>query len=144
MLSRNKFFRILLISLLLMTLFSTTASAAKKVAIKTPLDGAEVSGLVTISGTGSGADTEVSIDGGPWFATSGGKSWSIDWDTLMESNDTHEIIVQYSDGSSTDSIMVTVNNGSSGPRLPVVGDVLINEAWKSVSGSRDLTPPARA
>ena len=58
MFTSKKIIRILLISLLLMLVFSSTASAAKKVAIKTPSDGAEVSGLVTISGTGSGADTE--------------------------------------------------------------------------------------
>ncbi|MEN8240296.1 MAG: lamin tail domain-containing protein [Chloroflexota bacterium] len=128
MFSSKKIIRILLISLLLMMLFSSTASAAKKVSIKNPSEGAEVSGLVTISGTGSGADTEVSIDGGAWQATSGGKDWSYDWDTTLETDESHTITVQYTDGSSSDSITVAVNNGgSSGPRAPVVGEVLINE-----------------
>ena len=52
----------------------------------------------------------------------------MDWDTSLETDGSHTITAQYTDGSSTDSITVTVNNGgSSGPRPPVIGEVLINE-----------------
>jgi beta-lactamase superfamily II metal-dependent hydrolase len=125
---RRNYSNVLLITLVLAMLFSTTASAAKKVGISSPTSGEEVSGVLTITGTGSGADTEVSIDGGPWYATSGGKAWSYDWDTTTVPDGPHTITAQYTDGSSSDSVDVTVyNGGSSGPRSPVPGEVLVNE-----------------
>ena len=118
--------------LLVMLVFSLTAAgsalAAKPVAIKTPINGATVSGLVEISGTGSGTDTAVSIDGGAWQATSGGKAWTFSWDTTAYADGSHTIVVQYTDGSSSASITVTVSNGGSSTyRSPVAGEVLINE-----------------
>jgi beta-lactamase superfamily II metal-dependent hydrolase len=125
---RRNYSNVLLITLVLAMLFSTTASAAKKVSISSPTSGEEVNGVLTITGTGSGADTEVSIDGGPWYATSGGKAWSYDWDTTTVPDGPHTITAQYTDGSSSDSVDVTVyNGGSSGPRAPVPGEVLVNE-----------------
>lgn len=118
-----------LLVVLLVSLMSVgTALAVKPISIKTPSDGATVSGVVEISGTGGGADSEVSIDGGTWQATSGGKAWAFSWDTTAYSDGTHTITAQYTDGSSSASISVTVTNGGGSTyRSPVAGEVLINE-----------------
>ena len=119
--------RALAIALVMVLLTSSVALAAKPVIIKTPISGEVVSGLYLITGTGGGAATQVSIDGGAWQATSGGKNWSFSWDTTIFSDGPHTVFARYTDGSGTTSVNVTVTNGSSGPRQPVIGEVLINE-----------------
>lgn len=117
----------LAIAVIMALLSSNTAFAAKPVTIKTPVSGEVVSGVYLVTGTGSGADTQVSIDGGAWQATSGGKSWSFSWDTTAYNDGAHTVSARYSDGSSSVSVDVTVANTVSGPRQPAAGDVLINE-----------------
>lgn len=117
----------LAIALIMALLSSNTAFAAKPVTIKTPVSGEIVSGVYLVTGTGSGADTQVSIDGGDWQATSGGKSWSFSWDTTAYTDGPHTVSARYSDGSSSVSVDVTVANTVSGPRQPATGEVLINE-----------------
>jgi len=126
-LNRSIWGRALTIALVMILLTSSVALAAKPVVIKTPINGEVVSGLYLVTGTGGGAATQVSIDGGTWQATSGGKNWSYSWDTTVFSNGPHTVSARYADGSSTTSVNVTVTNGSSGPRQPVIGEVLINE-----------------
>lgn len=126
-LNRSIWGRALTIALVMILLTSSVVLAAKPVVIKTPINGEVVSGLYLVTGTGGGAATQVSIDGGTWQATSGGKNWSYSWDTTVFSDDPHTVSARYADGSSTTSVNVTVTNGSSGPRQPAVGEVLINE-----------------
>ena len=73
--------RSLIVAMALTLMFSSVAFAVKPVSISSPDEGEVVSGLYVITGTCGGADTEVSIDGGAWQPTSGGRSWSLDWDT---------------------------------------------------------------
>lgn len=124
--NRSIWSRALAVALVLVLLTSNVALAGKPVAIKTPLNGETVSGVTLITGTGDGSATQVSIDGGAWQATSGGKSWSYSWDTTTVSDGAHTISAQYTSGSGTASINVTVAN-SVGPRQPEAGEVVINE-----------------
>ena len=117
----------LVIAIAMALLLPGVAYAVKPVSISTPISGEVVSGVYVVSGTGSGAATEVAVDGGAWQATSGGKNWTYSWDTSAYSDGPHTMVAQYTDGSSTDSVNVTVSNGSAGPRQPVSGEVLINE-----------------
>lgn len=119
--------RSLVIAIVVALLVSSVAFAAKPVAIKTPISGEVVSGVYLVTGSGGGAATQVSIDGGAWDAASGGKNWSYSWDTTAYGDGAHTVYARYADGSSTTSVDVTVANGSGGPRQPVAGEVLINE-----------------
>ncbi|HAL16483.1 MAG TPA: hypothetical protein DCP32_06935 [Anaerolineaceae bacterium] len=126
MFNRSKWGRALVIALVMVMLTTNVAQAGRPVAIVTPVSGATVSGSVAVTGTGSGAATRVAIDGGAWQATSGGKNWSYTWDTTLFSDGPHTVSAQYSDGTGTTSVNVTVAN-SAGPRAPVSGEVRINE-----------------
>lgn len=126
-LARTSWGKSLAIAILVAILVSSAAYAAKPVTIKTPISGEVVSGVYLVTGTGGGATTQVSIDGGAWQATSGGKNWSYSWDTTANSDGPHTVYARYADGSSTTSVNVTVSNAPSGPRQPVNGEVLINE-----------------
>ena len=120
--------RSLILALVVAFLLSSGAVAGKPAAIKTPIAGETVSGQYMITGTGGGADTEVSIGGGAWQATSGGKSWTFDWDTTAYADGSITIEARYIGVSSGDSVIVTINNGGgSTARPPVQGEVLINE-----------------
>ena len=125
--NRSVWGRALAIALIMALLTSNTVFAAKPVSLKTPVSGETVSGVYLVTGTGSGADTQVSIDGGVWQATSGGKSWSFSWDTTAYTDGPHTVSARYTDGSAPVSVNVTVTNTVSGPRQPVAGEVLINE-----------------
>jgi beta-lactamase superfamily II metal-dependent hydrolase len=125
--NRSIWGRALAIALVMVLLTSSAALAAKPVVIKTPISGEVVSGPYLVTGTGGGAATQVSINGGTWQATSGGKNWSYNWDTTIFNDGLHTVYARYADGSNTTSVNVTVANGSSGPRQPAVGEVLINE-----------------
>jgi len=127
MFNRSIWGKSLVIALVIVLLTTNVAQAAKPVAIKTPISGEIVSGSYVVTGTGGGAATEVSIDGEAWQATSGGKSWSYTWDTTLYSDSPHTVTARYTDGTSASSVNVTVANSASGPRKPVVGEVLINE-----------------
>lgn len=123
---------------LVMALLSTNAVyAAKPVSIKTPVSGETVSGIYLVTGTGDGRDTEVSIDSGAWQATSGGRSWSYNWDTALFSDGAHTVSARYLNDSVTTSVNVTVANAA-GPRPPVTGEVLINE-FVAASGTVQTT-----
>ena len=126
MFNRSKWGRALAIALVLVMLTTNVAQAGRPVAIVTPVSGATVSGSVVVTGTGGGAATRVAIDGGAWQATSGGKNWSYPWDTTLFSDGPHTVSAQYTDGTGTTSVNVTVAN-SAGPRAPVSGEVRINE-----------------
>ncbi|MHB8112959.1 MAG: lamin tail domain-containing protein [Bellilinea sp.] len=126
MFNRSKWGRALAIALVMVMLTTNVVQAARPVAIVTPVNGATVSGSFLVTGTGSGAATRVAIDGGAWQATSGGKNWSYTWDTTLFSDGPHTVSAQYSDGTGTTSVSVTVAN-STGPRAPVSGEVRINE-----------------
>lgn len=119
--------RSLALLLVIFLLAPGTAYAAKPVTIKTPTNNEIVSGVYMITGSGGGAATQVSIDGGVWAATSGGKNWSYSWDTTAYNNGAHTVYARYADGTSVVSVNVTVDNGSTGPRQPVAGEVVINE-----------------
>ena len=106
---------------------SMVSAAGKPVKITAPVEAETVSGVYVITGTGKGDPVEVAIDGGAWQAASGGKNWTFNWDTTAESDGAHTVTAQYTDGSSTDSVNVTVSNGGGSARPPVVGEVLINE-----------------
>lgn len=56
----------LVLALVFTLVFTSAAVAAKPLVIKTPADGATVSGLVSIEGGGAGNSVEVSISGGAW------------------------------------------------------------------------------
>lgn len=128
-LSRKKVGRIgLAILMIAMLVTSNTAYAARPVKITAPLGGEVVSGVYTVTGTGSGTPVEISINGGAWQATSGDKNWSYTWDTTAYTNGTYTLLARYTDDSSFFAVDVTVNNQvSNGPRVPVPGEVLINE-----------------
>ena len=88
--------------------------------ISHPLEGATVSGTVTISGKASDPDgnetlvrMEIRIDSGNWKNATGTTSWSYDWNTKKTSNGNHTIEVRAWDGinySSIDSIVLNVQN----------------------------------
>ncbi len=88
--------------------------------ISHPLEGATVSGTVTISGKASDPDgnetlakVEIRIDSGGWNTASGTTSWSYDWDTTTVSNGQYTIHAKSYDGqnySNETSITVTVDN----------------------------------
>lgn len=123
---------------LVVALFSTNAVyAAKPVAIKTPVNGETVSGIYLVTGSGDGRDTQVSIDGGAWQATSGGRNWTYNWDTTLTVDGPHTVSARYINDSVITSVNVTVVN-SAGPRLPVSGEVLINE-FVAASGTVQTT-----
>src|SRR3990172_10594571 len=109
--SFRTFWRIgLVVATILSVAVSSAAYAAKPVRIVTPVEGEVVSGTYLITGTGSGAPTQVSIDGGAWQNTSGGKNWSYSWDTTAYSDGPHWVLAQYADGTSPTAVNVTVSN----------------------------------
>ena len=109
--SFRTFWRIgLVVATILSVAVSSAAYAAKPVRIVTPVEGEVVSGSYLITGTGSGAPTQVSIDGGAWQNTSGGKNWSYSWDTTAYSDGPHWVLAQYADGTSPTAVNVTVSN----------------------------------
>lgn len=119
--------RSVVLMLVMVLLAPGTTYAARPVSIKTPTNNEIVSGVYMITGNGGGAATQVSIDGGAWVATSGGKNWSYSWDTTAYTNGAHTVYARYADGTSMTSVNVTVDNGSTNLRQPVVGEVVINE-----------------
>lgn len=123
---RSLWSKALTLTLVIVLLTANAALAAKPIAITTPTNNETVSGVYLVTGTGSGAATQASIDGGAWQSTSGGKNWSYSWDTTLYGNGSHTVTARYTDGSSSASRTVTVSNVSS-PRPPVAGEVLINE-----------------
>ncbi len=133
MFNRSKWGKALVIALVMVMLTTNVAQAARPVAIVTPVSGGTASGSFLVTGTGSGAATQVAIDGGAWQSTSGGKNWSYTWDTALFSNGSHTVSAQYTDGTSTTSVNVTVANDT-GPRAPIMGEVLINE-FVAVNGT---------
>jgi hypothetical protein len=118
----------IILAVVLALLVSNAALAAKPLVIKTPSQNEVVSGVYTITGGGKGDPVEVSISGSAWQLTAGGKSWTYDWDTTAYADGPHTISVRYVGDTSTVSVDVTVQNGgSSGPRMPDAGEVLVNE-----------------
>ncbi|MFA5836111.1 MAG: lamin tail domain-containing protein [Bellilinea sp.] len=126
MFNRSIWGKAIIIALVMVMLTTNVAQAARPVAIVTPVSGGTVSGSYLVTGTGSGAATRVAIDGGAWQSTSGGKNWSYTWDTTLFSNGSHTVSAQYTDGTGTTSVNVTVANAT-GPRAPIMGEVRINE-----------------
>jgi len=126
-LGRTAWRKSLVLAIAMMLLVPNVAFAAKPVSINTPINGEIVSGVYLVSGSGDGAATQISIDNGVWQATSGGKNWTFSWDTTIYNDGPHAVYARYADGSSTTSVNVNVANTPSGPRQPVIGEVLINE-----------------
>ena len=126
--TKNKWGSIIILTLIMALIVSSVALAAKPLVITSPDNGDTVSGLVTVLGGGAGDAVEVSISGGAWQAAAGDKSWTFDWDTTAYADGAQTITVRYVGGTTTVSIGVTIDNGVvTGPRQPVVGEVLINE-----------------
>ncbi len=124
----KKWGSILVLALVFALVFTSVVAAAKPLVINAPADGDTVSGSVIIAGGGAGAPVEISISGSAWQLTDGGKSWTFNWDTTAYTDGMQTISVRYVGTSTTVSVSVTVANGGSiGPRLPVTGEVLINE-----------------
>ena len=92
----------------------------------TPDEGATVSGLFWIEGTGTrvGVDgkVEVRIDSGDWNTAEGTASWRIVWDTVTEQDGAHTISARGTDASErtgdVHTVNVVVNNQVNSP--PVV------------------------
>jgi hypothetical protein len=128
-LNRSIWGRALTIALVMILLTSSVALAAKPIVIKTPINGEVVSGLYLVTGTGGGAATQVSIDGGTWQANSGGKNWSYSWDTTIFNNGSHTVSARYTDGSGTTSVNVRYQQQR--PRQPssVSSDQRIERKW---------------
>lgn len=135
--NRSMWGKALVIALVMALLSTNAAYAAKPVSIKTPVSGETVSGIYLVTGTGDGRDTEVTVDGGAWQATSGGRSWSFSWDTTLYNDGPHTVSARYVNDAVTTSVNVTVSN-SAGPRQPVTGEVLINE-FVAASGTVQTT-----
>jgi len=88
--------------------FKETAQPSNQsptVSITSPLNNANVSGIVNVQGTASDPDgssqlqmVEVKIDTGSWSQANGTVSWSYSWDTTTISNGQHSIYARSYDG----------------------------------------------
>ncbi|MDD3492258.1 MAG: Ig-like domain-containing protein [Candidatus Thermoplasmatota archaeon] len=86
--------------------------------ITAPVNGATVSGTVTVQGTAADTDgtvqsVEVRIDGGSWMTATGTTSWTYSWDTTGVTDGGHTVSARSYDGtdySALDSVTVTVDN----------------------------------
>ena len=85
----------LLISISITLALAAFAARATTVNIASPLDGATVSGIVTLSGTSSLSSAgivSISIDGSATFDPASGRaSWTYSWDTTGLANGNHTI-----------------------------------------------------
>jgi hypothetical protein len=97
----------------------TGGNAIPSVLISDPVDGATVSGPVTVRGKAMDLDVSdmlkafVRIDDGNWSEASGGRDWTLPWDTTKYTNAEHTVSARAHDGkddSSLVSIKVKVNN----------------------------------
>jgi len=124
-----------LLSFSLATLTCAAFARAQTVTITTPLDGATVSGLVTIQGTatdlGNGR-VSVSIDGGPFELATGTTGWSFDWDASTAANGAHTITARARQCMSCPEVIdtATVQVGAvSGPAItiltPLTGQTIV-------------------
>ena len=127
-LRKRKISAAITMALVLALLLSNVALAAKPLVIKSPLQNEVVSGVYTVTGGGKGDPVEISISGGAWMATVGGKSWTYDWDTTAYANGPYTITVRYVGDTSTVSVDVSVDNGGfSCPINPKSGEGVIKE-----------------
>jgi hypothetical protein len=91
--------------------------ASPRVALVSPVDGATVSGTLTVAGTASDdvgvAKVEVSVDGGPYRLAQSTGSWSLALDTTVYADGSHTITAKATDAagrSSTASAGISVSN----------------------------------
>ncbi|MGQ9583719.1 MAG: Ig-like domain-containing protein [Thermoplasmatota archaeon] len=75
------------------------------VSILSPRSGETVRGELNVTGAASGSwgealSVQVSLDGGPWHQTSGGRNWSWLWSTYASGDGWHTIRARASDGTS--------------------------------------------
>lgn len=118
---------LVLLLILLIVPLGVISAAGKPVKITDPSAGQTVSGTYPVRGTGANNKTvQIQIDGGAWQPVTGSSSWSYAWDTTPLADGPHTLTARYSDGSSTFSVNVTVDNIPD-TRPPNPGEVLINE-----------------
>jgi hypothetical protein len=95
------------------TVQDVTPTDPPEVTVTTPDEGATVSGLFWIEGTGTrvGVDgkVEVRIDSGDWNVADGTASWRIVWDTVTEQDGAHTISARGTDASERTGDVLTVN-----------------------------------
>ncbi|TET89262.1 MAG: hypothetical protein E3J35_10245 [Methanomassiliicoccales archaeon] len=83
-----------------------------------PINGAAISGTITVNGTASDIDgtvekVEIRIDSTSWIEVTGTTSWSYEWNTTTVSNGDHTVHVRSYDGEDYSievSISVVVDN----------------------------------
>ena len=103
-----------------LTLNVQNENSIPEVSIKSPDNGAEIMGTITISGSASNDDgdetietVEIAIEGGGWEQASGTTSWSYEWDTTQLTDGSYTVEVRAFDGkdySDTKEITLTVKN----------------------------------
>src|SRR4029077_17761479 len=95
------------------------------VAISSPLNGATVSGTITVLGTASDSvgvsAVQVQVDSGAFSSASGTTSWTFSLDTGSLSNATHSITARATNTSGvTATTSISVNVSNSGPTINVM------------------------
>jgi hypothetical protein len=100
------------------TILVVKANEPPGLAVDTPVEGANVSGTVQVSGVsvdpeGSVVSVSVQVDNGDWQQAQGGQGWTYYIDTLNMSNGAHVIRVRATDGTAESAVMernITVHN----------------------------------
>lgn len=85
--------------------FKTYGYSIPTISISTPEDGAELGGIISITGTAEDNDgaiqrVEIKIDDQQWMTATGLTSWSYDWDSRNAENGLHTISARSYDGES--------------------------------------------
>jgi Bacterial Ig domain len=118
---------------------NSASTGSLAVSISSPSSGASVSGMVTVTGTSSGATRlMVHLDPLGWIDVAPSASWSYVFDSTALSNGAHAFVVSALDasGASTSAqVAITVSNANAAPAITIVAPA----PGVTVSGSFDVT-----
>jgi nuclear transport factor 2 (NTF2) superfamily protein len=114
------------------------------VAITTPVDGEQFSGVLMIEGTSSDdhdvVSVEYRIDGGVWKEVVGNATWTLELDTSTLDSGTHQLEVRAFDGEEWSTVTKAVFESDQPPEVEMttqIGNLSLHGIWAFVGIASD-------